>query len=275
MEQPIIKNRGQFQARLSGKAPIKAEVFRFVKELTEYLFPILSDDQNICEESCLDSTLELLEKILHSYENGLPDSHHIVLSFRQQLPRLYDILIADATAICEGDPAASSVEEVILTYPGFYAILIFRIAHELDHLSIPFIPRMLTEFAHSKTGIDINPKATIGQSFCIDHGTGIVVGETTIIGDFVKMYQGVTLGALSVSKSCAGTKRHPTIEDHVTLYAGCTILGGDTHIGHHSVIGGNVWLTHSVDPYSLVVNQDKIRLIDSSQDMSDGSNFVI
>jgi serine O-acetyltransferase len=196
-------------------------------------------------------------------------------SFRNALPGLYRDLVEDATAICAGDPAASSVEEVIISYPGFHAILIYRIAHQLDQIGIPFVPRMLTEYAHGKTGIDINPRAKIGHSFCIDHGTGIVIGETAVIGRSVKIYQGVTLGALSVSKDCAGSKRHPTIGDHVTLYSGCTILGGDTVIGHDSVIGGNVWLTHSVEPHSLVLNQDKIRLIDKSADVNDLINYVI
>ena len=258
-----------------GKVPLKSEVYRFVNDLTEYLFPVLSEDQLPCQESCLEGILQFLEKILNSYGTGLTDVHDTTMKFREVLPGLYETLTGDARAINEGDPAALSVEEVIISYPGFYAILIFRIAHELDRLAIPFIPRMLTEFAHSKTGIDINPKAKIGQAFCIDHGTGIVIGETTVIGNSVKMYQGVTLGALSVSKAVAGSKRHPTIGDNVTLYSGCTILGGETIIGHDSVVGGNVWLTHSVEPYSLVINQDKIRLIDKSLDMSNIINFVI
>jgi serine O-acetyltransferase len=275
MEKPFIENRGQFMAHVVGKVPHKSEVYRLIYDLTEYLFPVLTDDQSPCEDSCLDGILRSMEKILNSFETGLPDVHETTLEFKSALPDIYQTLVKDATSIYEGDPAAHSLEEVIITYPGFYAIMIYRIAHEMDRLNIPFVPRLLTEYSHSKTGIDINPKATIGQSFCIDHGTGIVIGETTTIGQSVKMYQGVTLGALSVSKNCAGNKRHPTIEDHVTLYAGCTILGGETVIGHDSVIGGNVWLTHSVEPYSLVINQDKIRLIDKSADVNDIINFVI
>lgn len=275
MEKQFIQNRGQFKAHVMGKVPLKSEVYHFVNDLTEYLFPVLSEDQLPCEESCLDGILQLLEKILNSFDTGIANIHDATMEFRQALPELYLTLTGDATAICEGDPAACSVEEVIISYPGFYAIMIYRIAHELDRLSIPFIPRMLTEYAHSKTGIDINPKAKIGKLFCIDHGTGIVIGESAVIGNSVKMYQGVTLGALSVSKDCAGSKRHPTIEDNVTLYAGSTILGGDTVIGHDSVIGGNVWLTHSVEPYSLVINQDKIRLIDKSVDRNNLIDFVI
>jgi serine O-acetyltransferase len=275
MDKPFIENRGQFRAHVMGKVPVKSEVYRFANDLTEYLFPVLAEDQLPCEESCLDRILHLLEKILNSYQTGITDVQDATQEFRDALPELYNILVTDASAICNGDPAASSVEEVIISYPGFYAIMIYRIAHVLDLLSIPFIPRMLTEYAHGKTGIDINPKAKIGSSFCIDHGTGIVIGETAEIGNSVKMYQGVTLGALSVSKSWAGNKRHPTIEDNVTLYAGCTILGGETVIGHDSVVGGNVWLIHSVEPHSLVINQDKIRLVDKSLDINDIINYVI
>jgi len=275
MDKPFIENRGQFRAHVSGKVPRKSRVHQFADDLSVYLFPVLADDDRPCEDSCLDGILSQLGEILRSFDTGLSDLNQVTSGFRNSLPGLYQELVDDATAICTGDPAASSVEEVIISYPGFYAILIYRIAHQLDQLGIPFVPRMLTEYAHGKTGIDINPRAKIGHAFCIDHGTGIVIGETAVIGRSVKMYQGVTLGALSVSKDCAGSKRHPTIGDHVTLYSGCTILGGDTIIGHDSVIGGNVWLTHSVEPYSLVLNQDKIRLIDKSADMNDLLNYII
>ena len=158
----------------------------------------------------------------------------------------------------EGDPAAKSESEVVRTYPGFYAIAAYRLAHELHLLGVEGIPRVITEFAHSKTGIDIHPAAKIGEHFCIDHGTGVVIGETTIIGNHVKIYQGVTLGALSVDKSDAEKKRHPTIEDRVVIYAGATILGGETTIGHDSIIGGNVWLTQSVPPQSKIYYQPKM-----------------
>lgn len=169
-----------------------------------------------------------------------------------RLPELLSKLDQDVEALLAGDPAAKSKKEVIRTYPGFYAIAAQRIAHELYQLGVPLIPRLITEHAHSKTGIDIHPGAQIGRHSCIDHGTGVVIGETTIIGDHVKIYQGVTLGALSVEKKDAEKKRHPTIEDHVVLYAGATILGGQTTIGKHSVIGGNVWLTQSVPAESKV-----------------------
>src|SRR5688500_13033388 len=158
----------------------------------------------------------------------------------------------------EGDPAAKSRSEVIRTYPGFYAIAAYRIAYELHSLGIHGISRIITEHAHSKTGIDIHPGAKIGNHFCIDHGTGVVIGETAVIGNHVKIYQGVTLGALSVSKDDAEKKRHPTLEDHVVVYAGATILGGATVIGHHSIVGGNVWLTRSVPPHSKIYYQAKM-----------------
>ena len=165
---------------------------------------------------------------------------------------VYDKLQLDIDAMFDGDPAAKTREEVIRSYPGFYAIAAFRIAHSLSKLGISNIPRMITEHAHGKTGIDIHPNADIGDYFCIDHGTGVVIGETTVIGKHVKVYQGVTLGALSVNKEDAKVKRHPTIEDNVVIYAGATILGGNTNIGKNSIVGGNVWLTKSIPPESKV-----------------------
>ena len=172
--------------------------------------------------------------------------------FYAELPKVYDLLLKDADAINSGDPAAIDRHEVIRTYPGFKAIAIYRLAHEFYKLDIPYLPRILTEDVHSKAGIDIHPGATIGEYFCIDHGTGIVIGETVEIGNNVKIYQGVTLGALSVDKKYAQTKRHPTIEDNVVIYAEATILGGETIIGYGSIIGGNVWITKSVAPNSTV-----------------------
>lgn len=172
------------------------------------------------------------------------------------LPELREVLLLDVQAALDGDPATSSPDEVIIAYPGFKAICIHRIANVLYNEKIPLIPRIMSEYAHTITGIDINPGASIGKSFFIDHGTGVVIGETAVIGDNVKIYQGVTLGALSFPKDSSGKlikghKRHPNIEDNVTIYAGATILG-DVTIGHHSIIGGNVWLTESLEPYSKV-----------------------
>ena len=180
-------------------------------------------------------------------------------SFVKQLPGLRQILATDVNAALEGDPAAKSVDQVIFSYPGLFAISIYRMAHILHHLNVPLLPRMMTEYAHNLTGIDINPGAHIDESFFIDHGTGIVVGETTRIGKQVRIYQGVTLGALSLPRdageSLRNTRRHPTIEDEVIIYAGATILGGDTIIGARSVIGGNVWLTTSVPPDTKVLQK--------------------
>lgn len=173
-------------------------------------------------------------------------------AFFQRIPAVYELLEQDIQAMYEGDPAAQSTSEVVRSYPGFYAIAAYRFAHELHDLGVKVIPRMLTEHAHSKTGVDIHPAADIGTHFCIDHGTGIVIGATCNIGNHVKIYQGVTLGALSVEKEDAAKKRHPTIEDHVVIYSGATILGGNTTIGHHSIIGGNTWVTRSVPPESKV-----------------------
>ncbi|WP_256009212.1 serine O-acetyltransferase EpsC [Desertivirga xinjiangensis] len=179
-----------------------------------------------------------------------------------QLPELYRILNTDVRAILDGDPAAKSEFEVIRAYPGFYAISFYRMAHILYKLDIPLLPRILTEYAHSKTGIDIHPGADIGEYLHIDHGTGIVIGETTKIGKYVKLYQGVTLGALSVEKQMASMKRHPTVEDHVVIYSGATILGGETVIGEHSIIGGNVWLTKSVPAHSTVYHESRIKVVE-------------
>ncbi len=194
---------------------------------------------------------------------GLPCTHcetrgyEDAIRFMRELPRLRGVLATDVRAAYDGDPAAQSYDEVIFSYPGLLAVTVYRLAHQLIQQQVPLIPRIMTEYAHSLTGIDINPGATIGASFFIDHGTGVVVGETTVIGDRVRLYQGVTLGALSLPREkvegLRARKRHPTVEDDVIIYAGATILGGDTVIGARSVIGGNVWLTESVPPDTKVL----------------------
>ena len=186
------------------------------------------------------------------------NNEQIASAFFDQVPHLYQLLNTDIQAIFNGDPAAQSEFEVIRTYPGFFAISFYRLAHSLYKHEVPLLPRILTEYAHSKTGIDIHPAAEIGEYFYIDHGTGIVIGESCIIGKHVKLYQGVTLGALSVAKSMAYTKRHPTVEDNVVIYSGATILGGETVIGKNTIIGGNVWLTKSVLPDSTVYHTPAI-----------------
>jgi serine O-acetyltransferase len=237
---------------------------RFADDLLKMLFPHLSEDV----PGSADDILTQLKRILRDLSGVLTPlapsmarpARETVQAFADALPGVYDKLWLDAEAIYDGDPAARSVDEVISAYPGFLAIAVYRIAHELSRLAVPIVPRLLTEHAHQRTGIDIHPGARIGASFCIDHGTGIVIGETTIIGSHVKIYQGVTLGALSVDKSLTASKRHPTIEDRVVMYANATILGGATTVGHDSVIGGNVWLTESVPPHSIVSQTSEARV---------------
>jgi serine O-acetyltransferase len=186
----------------------------------------------------------------------------VAIRLLEALPGLRKVLAEDVQAAFEGDPAAKDLDEILFCYPGVSATTVFRIAHELYRLGVPLIPRMMTEYAHGKTGIDIHPGATIGRRFFIDHGTGVVIGETTVIGEGVKIYQGVTLGALSFPRDektgeiLRGIKRHPTIEDEVVIYANATILGGKTVIGHHAVVGSSAWITRSIDPYTTVTIED-------------------
>jgi serine O-acetyltransferase len=244
--------------------PATSEICQWVSKLLLLLFPEQTqlhlntiEDANNALNQHKQSLLDLLHK-MENHLNAPPKT--IADAFMQEIPTVYENLQLDVQAILKGDPAARSEFEVIRAYPGFYAISFYRIAHELHKLNIPILPRVITEFAHSKTGIDIHPGAQIGKYFYIDHGTGIVIGETAIIGDDVKIYQGVTLGALSVSKDKQDTKRHPTIENHVIIYSGATILGGDTIIGAHSIIGGNVWLTESVPPYTKAFHKPQIEV---------------
>ncbi|MEI7744869.1 MAG: serine O-acetyltransferase EpsC [Chloroflexota bacterium] len=213
--------------------------------------------------------------VLRPLENLLPDTPHALCDrFLDQLPAIHEALSLDVAAIEAGDPAAHGSSEIVLAYPGFTALAFHRIAHALHREGIPLVPRMISEVAHGRTGIDIHPGATIGRSCCIDHGTGLVIGETAVIGDNVKLYQGVTLGALSVSKDKAGSKRHPTIEAGTVIYANATVLGGDTVVGHDSIIGGSVWLTHSVPPNSLVYHQSQVR-VRAQAEVADPTDFVI
>lgn len=221
------------------------------------LFPICSSERDGEKDLYLfySVMVDNLEALLDRKRAEL-----IVDTLIAKLPQLQDQLYNEAKIFYQNDPAANSVEEVILTYPGFFALTVYRVSHELYKLNTPIIPRLFSEYAHSKVGIDINPGASIGDGFYIDHGTGIVIGETTVIGKNVAIYQGVTLGALFVTKDLAHEKRHPTIEDNVVIYAGATILGGQTVIGHDSIIGGNSWLTQSVLPYSMVIQNAEITI---------------
>lgn len=256
--------------------PDKALAIDFVEGFFEFLF-IPQQQKKISEEE--------LGKIFQSYQSHLStliydtNKDSVVTQSATQLffdavPAIYKALLKDADAVLLFDPAANSIEEVLVAYPGFFAIAIHRFSHQLSILGVKILPRVFAEYAHSKTGIDIHPAATIGASFFIDHGTGIVIGETTIIGNYVKIYQGVTLGALSVHKDLATVKRHPTIEDNVVIYSGATILGGDTVVGANSVIGGNVWLTNTVLPNSIVYHKSDV-VVRDKQPLPDLINFVI
>lgn len=255
MEKQFIK-RLYDAHRHTPQIPSPQQVCNWLNGLLKLLFPELADrDYNNIREFEKDFQSNQLElfNILTTIEKDLPASAETIeLAFYERLPEVYALLQKDADAILKGDPAAVSRTEVIRTYPGFFGIAVYRLAHEFYKLHVPLIPRILTEHAHGETGIDIHPGASIGEGFCIDHGTGVVIGETVEIGNHVKIYQGVTLGALSVRKELAKTKRHPTIEDRVVIYAGATILGGDTIIGHDSIIGGNVWIVKSVEPNSRI-----------------------
>ena len=247
--------------------PNRKEIVKVIKDLQSLLFPNYfkhsEGSENVLSQTelLLNIYNRLIEQIKGAYAfNGTPmeeTPEELCNAFIERLPKIKQLLIKDIEAIYEGDPAAKCHEEVLICYPGFYAISIFRLAHELYTLKVPLIPRVMTEYAHEKTGIDIHAGATVGEYFFIDHGTGIVIGETTTIGNHVKIYQGVTLGAKSFELDENGApvkniKRHPDIGNNVVIYANATILGGNTKIGDNCVIGGNTWLTHSVEAGSTI-----------------------
>ena len=238
----------------------KKKIENFIDEFFRFVFFL--ELQRCASETEMENRLLQFKKeftnILCSVYHDENEAVESAEYFFNRFPEIYKNLEKDAEFALKNDPAATSVEEITFSYPGFYAIAIYRLAHELQLKKIPLIPRISTELAHSKTGIDIHPGANIGIPFFIDHGTGIVIGETSDIGSSVILYQGVTLGALSVSKDIANTKRHPTIEDHVVIYANATVLGGDTRIGESSVIGGNVWITESLPKNSVVFHKGKV-----------------
>ncbi len=256
--------------------PLKRRVATFLDDLLGLLFPQLSEEGAATADE-IQARLALVRRDLRDLVrplDGAIRAEAIAAEFSRNLPELYAAIRLDAEAIVAGDPAAEGLDEVVAAYPGFVAIATYRLAHEVHRLGVPVLPRLFAEVAHTRTGIDIHPGAQIGRSFCIDHGTGIVIGETTVIGDDVKLYQGVTLGALSVAKSAAGTKRHPTIGDRVVIYAGATVLGGETIVGHDSVIGGNVFLTHGVPPQSVVYHTSQVR-VRSAAETFEVLDFVI
>lgn len=255
--------------------PSRESIKRILLNLESLIFPGFQSDEKIDKCMLQYRTNEILNKLYKDLfyeikksvcfkfkmENDCTDCNctnvakEMTQEFFSKLTEIRERLLLDAEAALMGDPAAQSMEEVILSFPGLKAVTIHRIAHELYKLGVALIPRMMGEYAHGETGIDIHPGANIGKSFFIDHGTGVVIGETTIIGDRVKIYQGVTLGALSVKKEEANIKRHPTIEDDVTIYAGATILGGDTTVGKNSIVGGNAWIIKSIEPNSRIYNK--------------------
>jgi len=247
--------------------PDKSEIIELVNKLLQVVFPGYFRDKTFKIINLDKSYSVVLEDIFYhlnkqvrialsyreayenkSYEELEAISYDICKNFFAKIPTVREYLETDINATIDGDPAAECKEEIILAYPGLRAIAVYRLAHELYVLKVPVLPRLMTEYAHSETGIDINPGATIGKSFFIDHGTGIVIGETSIIGEYVKIYQGVTIGALSTrgGRKLSGAKRHPTIEDNVTIYSGASVLGGETVIGKNAVIGGNAFITSSI-----------------------------
>jgi serine O-acetyltransferase len=259
---------------LSGpNLPSRQSIIDIITILESIVFPGYQEKEHLEDEMLLFNIGEklmrasqaLIDEISKSlrYRDGLPresclegaEASDLAFCFLKRLPQIREMALTDVNAALKGDPAAKSREEIIMSYPGLEAITVHRMAHELYKMDIPLIPRMMNEHIHRKTGVDIHPGARIGDSFFIDHATGVVIGETTIIGKNVKVYQGVTLGALSVKKEEANKKRHPTIEDNVTIYSGATILGGGTVIGENSVIGGNVWITSSIPKDSVVYNR--------------------
>jgi serine O-acetyltransferase len=248
---------------------------RTVEKVIKSIFDMLFPTTHSFTEAEIESNRKELQDQIHEILALLTDKdEEVTQRFFNNLGNIKKVLLRDADFILESDPAATQQIEVIAIYPGFFAIFCYRIANFLSKLSVPLFPRMITEYGHRVTGIDIHPGATIGVPFSIDHGTGIVIGETANIGNNVKLYQGVTLGALSVDKAKASIKRHPTIEDNVILYAGCTILGGETVVGRNSVIGGNVWLTESIAPFSVVYHKSEI-IVRNQNGYLEPINFII
>ena len=276
---PLIERLLRVRGEACFPPGFRRDVEAWTEDVLGLLFPHFAQSR-VCQEAEIRAEVDSIAVRLADRITDLgktvpvPEGAHCATAFLDRLATLTGRLQEDAQAILDGDPAAHSLDEVILVYPGFRAIATHRLAHELYLLGVPLIPRIMSEYAHHRTGVDIHPGARIGHRFCIDHGTGVVIGETTEIGDDVKIYQGVTLGALSVAKSMAQTKRHPTLEHRVVVYAQATILGGSTVVGRDSLVGGNVWLTESVPPLSVVTRPAEVR-VRSSQRMEEILNWVI
>ena len=271
------ENQAIFEANFSGERIFlnKKKVKYWITECCNWLFCNQKEYADftffISKESELKAVLTelILEEDFSEFK-----SQQLVEKFFKNVTVLHKKLLEDLEAVLEFDPAAKSKSEVLLAYPGFFAITVYRIANELWLNNSYILSRLIAEYAHSKTGIDIHPGASIGERFFIDHGTGVVIGETTNIGKGVKIYQGVTLGALSVSKEEAQKKRHPTIQDNVIIYANASILGGKTVIGKESIIGGNVWITNSIPSYSMVFNKSEI-IVKTKNNFPESLNFSI
>ncbi len=273
MTERTIELINQFKPK-SVDIPInKYELVEVVETLYSSMFPLCESDRSTdFRHDLMGAAMKLHRNIKSRTDSERADQ--IMESFMEALPSIMQRLYEDAHCYVESDPAAQSLEEVILAYPGFFALSIHRIAHALHNLGVPLIARYFSEYAHSKVGIDIHPAAKIGKNLFMDHGTGIVIGETSEIGDNVKIYQGVTLGALYVEKKLSDMKRHPTVEDNVIIYANATILGGKTVVGHDSIIGGGSWLTRSIIPFSLVYNSVDVK-IRTVKDFEEPHDFVI
>lgn len=256
----IMENLQQISAT-KNYCGINEKVVTFINRMRSMLYPEIfgpADAKGVTHEALEMNARKSFEQIIPYFIEGEKQREKIIKTLKDSLPEIHKTLNSDVHAAYTGDPAAHSYDEIMLSYPSFQALTIFRIANKLYELEVPILPRMMTEYAHSTTGIDIHPGATIGHHFFIDHGTGVVIGETAVIGNHVKIYQGVTIGAKSFKKDdkgniIKGIKRHPNIGNNVVIYAGATILGGDTTIGDNCVIGGNVWLTKSVEANKTVI----------------------
>lgn len=276
-KQTFAKRLNQFNRNYCAESPAVEPARRFIDSLVHTLFPIRLDctvgERELGME--LDRAALKLRGLFSSIPNSLDGTpEEMTELFFSMVPEAFEKLTVDAESVIKNDPAAQSVEEIILCYPGFFAITVYRMAHILYTINVPVLARIMSEYAHELTGIDIHPGARIDSPFFIDHGTGVVIGETTQIGKEVRIYQGVTLGALTVERSLVNTKRHPTIEDHVVIYAGSTILGGDTVIGHHTVVGGNTWITESILPHSVVYRNHRV-LVKDRKGYNPPNNFDI
>lgn len=276
VQKTFFESLSQRKAGILPRLPDKQASEEFINQLYQFLFLPVTDETRSPEAlaETFDQLQIHLSNILIDVFEDENETDKIASSFFNKIPEVYDTLLKDADAFLKFDPAARSHEEVVLAYPGFFAIAVYRFANALHQLEIPLLPRVLTEYAHGRTGVDIHPGAKIGESFLIDHGTGVVIGESTEIGKNVVIYQGVTIGALHVSKELASVKRHPTIEDNVIIYSGATILGGHTVIGRNSIIGGNVWLTNSVNPDAVVYQKSEV-IVRTKYPENEFLNFVI